>query len=142
MISGRKILDMELKIDIKKLEELKDRIKKFTQGDKIKLCEAIAKEIAMNLLRRIKQKTPVQTGNLRRNWNNSGEKIKNGYQETVFNQTEYAAYVEYGHRKPKSKGWVPGRYMLTKSEKEVGDLYQAIAEKHVDKAMERLFGGK
>ena len=92
----------------------------------------------MNLLRRVREKTPSRTGNLRRNWSGSGRQIKNGYQETVFNQTEYAAYVEFGHGKPKNKGWVDGKYMLTKSEKEISDIYQKIAEKQVNKALERL----
>lgn len=129
---------MELKIDLSAIKKLRNKIKNFNQKQKIELCEKIAKDTAMNLLRRVREKTPSRTGNLRRNWYNNGKKIKNGYQETVFNQTEYAAYVEFGHRKQKNKGWVDGKYMLTKSEKEISDIYQKIAEKQVNKALERL----
>ena len=129
---------MELKIDLSAIKKLRNKIKNFNQKQKIELCEKIAKDTAMNLLRRVREKTPSRTGNLRRNWSRSGRQIKNGYQETVFNQTEYAAYVEFGHRKPKNKGWVNGKYMLTKSEKEISDIYQKIAEKQVNKALERL----
>lgn len=129
---------MELKIDLSAIKKLREKIKNFNQKQKIELCEKIAKETALLLLRRVREKTPSRTGNLRRNWYNNGKKIKNGYQENVFNQTEYASYVEYGHRKPKNKGWVDGKYMLTKSEKEINDIYQKIAEKQVNKALERL----
>lgn len=129
---------MELKIDLSAIKKLRNKIKNFNQKQKIELCEKIAKDTAMNLLRRVREKTPSRTGNLRRNWSRSGRQIKNGYQETVFNQTEYAAYVEFGHGKPKNKGWVDGKYMLTKSEKEISDIYQKIAEKQVNKALERL----
>lgn len=130
---------MELKIDLSAIKKLRNKIKNFNQKQKIELCEKIAKETALLLLRRVREKTPSRTGNLRRNWYNNGKKIKNGYQENVFNQTEYASYVEYGHRKPKNNGWVNGKYMLTKSEKEISDIYQKIAEKQVNKALERLF---
>ena len=36
----------------------------------------------------------------------------------IANPVEYAAYVEYGHRKV-NQGWVPGKLMLTKSEVEL-----------------------
>ena len=129
---------MELKIELSAIKKLREKIKNCNQKQKIELCEKIAKETALLLLRRVREKTPSRTGNLRRNWYNNGKKIKNGYQENVFNQTEYASYVEYGHRKPKNKGWVDGKYMLTKSEKEISDIYQKIAEKQVNKALERL----
>lgn len=125
-------------MNIAALKQLRNKIKDFTKRQKIELCEKIAKETALLLLRRVRYRTPVKTGNLRRNWSRSGRQIKNGYQETVFNQTEYASYVEFGHRKPKNKGWVDGKYMLTKSEKEISDIYQKIAEKQVNKALERL----
>lgn len=125
-------------MNIAALKQLRNKIKDFTKRQKIELCEKIAKETALLLLRRVRYRTPVKTGNLRRNWSRSGRQIKNGYQETVFNQTEYAAYVEFGHRKPKNNGWVDGKYMLTKSEKEISDIYQKIAEKQVNKALERL----
>lgn len=35
----------------------------------------------------------------------------------VTNSTEYASYVEYGHRTARGNGWVPGHFMLTISEK-------------------------
>lgn len=129
-------------MNIAALKQLRNKIKDFTKRQKIELCEKIAKETALLLLRRVRYRTPVKTGNLRRNWSRSGRQIKNGYQETVFNQTEYAAYVEFGHRKPKNKGWVDGKYMLTKSEKEISDIYQKIAEKQVNKALERLLNAR
>ncbi|MBO7712165.1 MAG: HK97 gp10 family phage protein [Methanobrevibacter sp.] len=130
-----------LKTDISELKKLRDKIKEFSHEEKKKLCENIAKETATVLLRRVKQKTPVDTGNLRRNWNISSQLLPNGYESTVYNQTEYAPYVEYGHRVKKKNGfgWVKGQYMLTKSEFETSKLYTKIVDKNVDKALKELF---
>lgn len=130
-----------LKTDISELKKLRDKIKKFSHEEKKKLCENIAEETATVLLRRVKQKTPVDTGNLRRNWNISSQPLPNGYESTVYNQTEYAPYVEYGHRVKKKSGfgWVKGQYMLTKSEFETSKLYTKIVDKNVDKSLGALF---
>ena len=37
----------------------------------------------------------------------------------VYNNVKYAPYVEYGHRTRGGKSFVDGRYMLTKSVKEI-----------------------
>ena len=70
-------------------------------------------------------------GDLRRGWTiGSVTKTGTGYQIEVINPTEYASYVELGHRqepgrfvpmigKQLKKGWVPGKFMLTISEKEL-----------------------
>src|SRR5690606_31708663 len=61
-------------------------------------------EMAMRALRKIKKRTPEgqgtpTPGNLRRNWK-VGEVIKNGdsYEIVIYNATEYAPFVEFGHR--------------------------------------------
>ena len=60
--------------------------------------------------------------------------IPNGYQTTVFNQVEYAPYVEYGHRivkNGKTVGFVLGRYILTKSRNEVEKIANDYAQNMV-----------
>lgn len=43
--------------------------------------------------------TPVDTGNLQRGWKRSPVvKTERRYKQTVFNNTEYGPYVEFGHR--------------------------------------------
>lgn len=61
----------------------------------------------------VQSRTPVDKGQLRRNWKSrttlkrgSGVKIK------LSNNTEYAEHVEFGHRTRGGKSTVEGRYML------------------------------
>ena len=58
-----------------------------------------------------KAKTPVDTGLLRNSWKRTG--VMNGKVE-IYNNTEYANYVEYGHR-TRNGGYVKGRKMLHRS---------------------------
>ena len=80
-------------------------------------------------------------GNLRRGWT-TGEirKVGESYQIEIINPTEYASYVEYGHRqkpgryipalgKSAKKAWVPGQFMMTISERELQEVAPAILEK-------------
>lgn len=57
--------------------------------------------------------TPVDTGRLRADWKRSSVQ---GNKVAVFNNTEYAGHVEYGHRVKVhgryTGGFVPGRHML------------------------------
>ena len=56
----------------------------------------------------VKSKTPVDTGTLRNAWRRTEP---NNSSVEVYNNTEYANHVEYGHRTPKG-GFVKGRKML------------------------------
>lgn len=58
-----------------------------------------------------KAKTPVDTGTLRNAWKRS--EVANSSVE-VYNNTDYANHVEYGHRTPKG-GFVKGSKMLHRS---------------------------
>lgn len=66
--------------------------------------------------------TPVDTGTLRNAWkrtNPDGDSIR------VYNNTEYANHVEWGHRTGKDKkGFVPGRYMLRRGMKNAMDNFE------------------
>ncbi len=60
-----------------------------------------------------KEKTPVDTSLLRDGWKVGNIKKKgNAYCIEVFNNTEYANHVEYGHRKRAGNGNVEGVKML------------------------------
>jgi len=97
-------------------------------------------------------------GNLRRGWTaqkgtgSEGLKTRgaaqfvdtlkvNHYGDTyvieIINPVEYASYVEYGHRTANHKGWVPGHFMMTISEKEI----QQIAPELLEKRIEQFLGG-
>lgn len=62
------------------------------------------------------------------------------YVVEIANPTEYASYVEFGHRTRNHKGWVKGRFMLTLSEKEIQRAAPAILEKKINKFLKGVFG--
>ena len=57
----------------------------------------------------------------------------------VRNSVEYASYIEFGHRKANHKGWVPGHYMLTMSEKEIRDAAPGVLRKKLNKWLNEVF---
>lgn len=59
------------------------------------------------------------------------------YVVEIINPVKYASYVEYGHRTANHKGWVPGQFMMTISEKEI----QAIAPKLLEKRLQEFIRG-
>lgn len=81
------------------------------------------------------------------------EKRGKDYVVTVINPTEYASYVEYGHRQTPGRyvpalgkrlkaNWVKGRFMLTISGMEVKKLAPKLLEKAVYEALKGGFDGK
>ena len=88
-------------------------------------------------------------GTLRRGWTTQLHNIKvqkqgSNYVVELINPTEYASYVEYGHRqepgryvpaigKRLKKGWVEGQFMLTISENEIREQAPGILEKKLNK---------
>lgn len=72
--------------------------------------------LSSKLIAKVKLKTPVDSGVLRRSW--QPKKISN-LERLVFNNVKYAQHVEYGHRTRGGKSFVDGQYMLTKSVDEV-----------------------
>lgn len=72
--------------------------------------------IASKLVAKVKLKTPVDSGLLRRSW--QPKKINN-LERLVFNNCRYGQFVNYGHRTRGGKSFVDGVYMLEKSVKEI-----------------------
>lgn len=138
------------KTDFRQLKQLQKQLEKFEQVDMDAFCEKCAKDLASMLLRRVKKRTPVQQGTLRNGWTISSVKKENGsYMIEVINATEYASYVEYGHRQTPGryvpeigvklqKAWVPGKFMLTISEKEVEQLAPKYLEKKLEKKLREV----
>ena len=94
-------------------------------------------------------------GTLRNNWQSDMNVVFRGneYRIHVYNATEYAIYVEYGHRqqvgkyvpalgKKLKKGWVEGRFMLTKSEILLGDEAEKIIAKRLNQFLGEALNGK
>lgn len=109
--------------------------------------EALNKACAQTgelLVGRAKNLTPVDTGQLRSGWKRS--RAENG-RVTVYNNTEYAAHVEWGHRQEKGryipaigkrlkKPFVEGRHMLRDAvaeseeylEDDIAEILEAMLE--------------
>ena len=68
------------------------------------------------MLRKVKLKTPVDTGVLRTSWQH---KKVSELVRIVYNNKHYGVHVEYGHRTRGGKSFVDGVYMLEKSVKEI-----------------------
>ncbi len=73
-------------------------------------------EMAERILARVKPRTPVDTGELKRSWE-LGEVHGEGKNISVeiLNGMEYATEIEYGHRivaGGSEVGWYEGRFML------------------------------
>ena len=96
------------------------------QGDLQKLVE----KHGGILLRNTKQRTPVDTGQLRRSW----ELEKGDLYVKLMNRTSYGIYLEYGHRTRGGKSYVEGVYMLKtsfeKTEKDFENDLEKLFEKY------------
>ena len=126
------------RVDYRQLVKFRDKLEKLQSADIPKFQEQMVKELAARLLRKAIKNTPVDSGWLREGWFIGGtHKNGNVYEIEVYNNTEYAPYVEYGHRTANHSGWVSGRFMLTISEKEL----QQNADKIVQQKLERLLRG-
>ncbi|MBU3203124.1 HK97 gp10 family phage protein [Clostridium algidicarnis] len=106
-------------------------------------------EMAFRAERKIKKRTPVGVyhdktgGHLRRNWQ-VGEVVKQGssYMVEIFNNVEYASYVEYGHRTRDHKSWVEGRFMATISMQEIERELPKFLEKKQVELLNQILNGR
>lgn len=98
-------------------KSFKKMAKKFEDAEKIsdEVMTSILYEVGNRVLRKTKKRTPVGEykdhagGTLRRNWFISDVKKKgNNLEIEIYNPTEYAPFVEYGHRK-RNNSWVEGK---------------------------------
>lgn len=141
----------KIKVQFDGLKEFQKIIEEM-EKEKDQLMIDTIKELAARLLRKVIKRTPSDTGNLRRNWTVSDVR-KNGsnYEIEVSNSTEYASYVEFGHRqtpgrfvpaigKRLKKSWVKGKFMLTISEDELKRQAPAVIEKKITEWLKKLGG--
>ena len=122
--------------DITELIAFRNKLEDI-QGQKNVVVSAIAKELTARLLRKVKKRTPVKTGILRRGWT-TGNTYNGGSYIVVMvnNNTYYASYVENGHRKRNKKGWVHGKKMLALSVAELQKDSSVIIERKIQKWLE------
>lgn len=112
---------MGITVDTSQLDAFRARIENLNTTQKEAFFDGACKEMAGRYLALVIPATPVgassqgadgktnhEGGTLRRGWslnNVAYGQSGNGYTATVSNPTEYASYVEYGHRQ------TPGRYV-------------------------------
>ena len=127
------------KFDFGEIEQLRDDLVKMSKSNR-KFIEDFLLQMANRALAKTKKRTPVDSGNLRKNWKVDGVFKAEGILYVVlYNQVEYAGYVENGHRtvlrKDESRGWVEGYFMATISiaeiEKEMPVRYQRAFDKYL-----------
>ncbi|WP_338630576.1 HK97 gp10 family phage protein [Clostridium baratii] len=118
-------------VDFEEFKNFANNFKKMTfKYDKF-LFDFLTK-IAIDALAKTKKRTPVDTGELRRNWDIT-RVMKKGNDLIVYlyNSKDYASYVEMGHTTRNRTGWVEGYYMATISIEEV--------ERKIPKRFEKEF---
>lgn len=81
-------------------DKIEDVLRRFPEER-----DRFLKQSAELLIGSAKNNTPVDSGNLKRKWSRTAPM---GNIIEVYNNTEYAAHVEYGHRQ--KKRWVPGTW--------------------------------
>ena len=108
------------------------------------LAEAL-QQIANEILAAVVRRTPVDTGQLRRNWQITGvQRQGNDFLVTIYNNVEYAIFVEHGHRivvNGATVGFVDGKYMLCIGVEQVAKRMPQILEKHTQALLQEIFGG-
>ncbi|RXM79244.1 HK97 gp10 family phage protein [Clostridium tetani] len=136
--------------------DFKNMAKRFNKALDERVIERWIKEfllkMALRAERKIKKRTPVGVypegsgktgGNLRRNWQvGSIEKHGDSYVVEIFNNTEYASYVEYGHRTRNHSGWIEGRFMATISMQEIERQLPKFLEKKQVGLLEQILNGR
>lgn len=145
-----------MSFNFSQLVAFQKRLKQLDKKIQEKTCKNVVNGLATQLVKATKQKTPVghypknakdkdgkkkRGGVLRRGWKSKGFKIPRGYEATVFNNIEYAPYVEYGHRIVKNGqtvGFVQGHHMLEKSIDEVRRIIASYANQKVTEAIKEV----
>jgi hypothetical protein len=111
---------MDWKVNVNGLQKFQASLNKMNKAERQQWNEAAIKELAARLLKRVIKRTPVQSGHLHRAWTVGAVTREGGaFTVEIFNNVEYAPYVEFGRRTPNHAGWVDGRVMLTISETEL-----------------------
>ncbi|MCD3211816.1 HK97 gp10 family phage protein [Clostridium botulinum C/D] len=127
--------------------EFKDMAKSFQKALDERVIERWIREFLLEMAfraeRKIKKRTPVDSGHLRRNWQvGNVEKHRDSYVVEIFNNTEYASFVEYGHRTRTHNGWVEGRFMATISMQEIERKLPKFLERKQLELLNQILNGR
>lgn len=149
------------KVNLQQMKRFQKNLQKLEKAELDLFIDSCAKELAARLLAKVIKRTPVgqypsgsgkKGGTLRRGWTGGKKQGASGYVESlkinhfgnmvvieIINPTEYASYVEFGHRTRNHKGWVKGKFMLTISEQEIQSAAPSILERKLQKKLGDIF---
>ncbi|MDU5417021.1 HK97 gp10 family phage protein [Peptoniphilus harei] len=129
---------MSVTFDVSELEAFKNNLQGLQDQIDSIIIEAL-EEIVAREMRMVKKGTPVDTGTLRKAWRITGiKKAGSSFEVSVYNNMDYADYVEFGHRTRDHKNWVPGKFMLTVSERQIEKVMEEIVDRHLEEAFSKL----
>lgn len=131
-------------LDMSGLDEFTKKLDKASRGQVVgDLLQEFLLEVVYRLDAKVKPRTPVDQGYLRRMFRIGDVKELPGgmYSIEYFNNTHYASYIENGHRTGKDKtGWVEGRFMLKISVQEIERDLQQFLDRKLEEALNKYFG--
>ena len=114
-------------------DEFGEHLERIAKAGTVKRNQFVAQE-AETILGKAKDNTPVDTSHLR----DDGWKRTRASQGsiTIYNNVEYAAHVEYGHRVRNHRGrFVPGKKMLHRAMQQTSKTFRDDAKQ----IMENIF---
>ncbi|NGP58155.1 HK97 gp10 family phage protein [Paenibacillus thiaminolyticus] len=156
------------KFDMKQFEQFAEALEKAVDQRVIeRFIRDFVMEMAYRAERKIKKRTPVNNGQLRRAWQvGKVQRRGNAFVVEIFNNTEYASFVENGFRShwvpgywqgktfvydPDSKsgmqvgekgGWVEGRFMMAISMKEIERELPKYLQKRQAELLNDIMNGR
>lgn len=134
------------KFDTKEFEKFVAEFEDKANGEMIvKEMEQVLTKTAGIAINKVKRKTPVDSGDLRRGWQASNIKRSgNNLSVDISNNVEHAPYIENGHRivrSGKTVGYVPGVFMLKETIDEIDRQWDNTIGKSFNKAIQDMLGG-
>lgn len=136
-------------LDLKRLKGILARTGANVDPAMRKLSKEVAARLYGGAIRNTKRFTKRRSGTLEKGWDVSGIRQKgDAYEIDVFNSAsdggvKYAIYVEYGHRtrirKDGTRGWVNGRFMLTRAKNQVEGQIPRLADQVTFKMLKEEF---
>jgi hypothetical protein len=142
---------MKLEFDFSELIEFGEKLNDYHTFETYIMTAT--KEVARVLHNALLNKTPIDTGNLRKMWSAGDnlafivEKEGNGYMVTFTNDAQnatgykYGRAVNYGHKTPNG-GWVQGRFFVENSVIETEEVAEKLIQKELRKWLEWCVNGK
>lgn len=111
---------------MKSLEDLERAFERGLNAWEQEIVKKQAQKMGQKLVKSVRSKTPVITGNLRRRWTSEVNAGKGDTSIGLLNDAEYAASVNNGHRlvsHGKTIGKIDGKHMLEKGIEEYKSRY-------------------